>query len=62
MPDISMCSNDECPARMQCYRFTATPSQRQAYAGFRTPRHLEHCKYFISNKKPARKTETYEVK
>lgn len=35
MPDISMCANQTCHMREQCYRFRATPSYRQAYADFR---------------------------
>lgn len=31
MPDITMCSGEGCPMRVDCYRFTATPSTRQAY-------------------------------
>lgn len=26
MPDISMCSGGDCPARMTCYRYRAVPS------------------------------------
>lgn len=36
MPDISMCLNEECPMRFECYRFTATPSPyAQRYADFK---------------------------
>lgn len=35
MPDIAMCVNKSCHMREQCYRFRATPSERQAYADFR---------------------------
>ncbi len=32
MPDISMCLDDECPSRLTCWRFMATPSEyRQSY-------------------------------
>lgn len=27
MPDICMCSGNECPIKNQCKRFTATPSE-----------------------------------
>jgi hypothetical protein len=31
MPDISMCSNQECEARVHCYRYRAKPSTYQSY-------------------------------
>jgi len=32
MPDISMCLDGECPSRLTCWRFMATPSEcRQSY-------------------------------
>jgi hypothetical protein len=35
MPDISMCTNEECPLKETCYRYNATPSEfMQAYAKF----------------------------
>lgn len=35
MPDISMCNGKGCTARLDCYRFTALPTQgRQSYADF----------------------------
>jgi hypothetical protein len=27
MPDISMCTNEECPLKESCYRYNATPSE-----------------------------------
>jgi len=36
MPDITMCSNVQCPLREDCYRFSAIPSEyRQAYSEFK---------------------------
>lgn len=34
MPDITMCSNNNCPVRNTCYRHTAKPSEIQSYAVF----------------------------
>lgn len=35
MPDISMCKNEECKFKNECYRFTATPSEvYQTYGDF----------------------------
>lgn len=32
MPDISMCTDMNCPVRQNCYRFMATPNpDRQSY-------------------------------
>ena len=47
MPDISMCANDSCKARLDCYRFTANPNgQYQSYAQF-TPKDDNGCDYKI---------------
>ena len=36
MPDISMCSNKDCPSRSVCYRAVAKPSpHRQSYMDFK---------------------------
>lgn len=35
MPDISMCLNEECPQRYECYRHEAKPSEYQAYGDFK---------------------------
>ena len=35
MPDITMCTNSECPIREFCYRYRAIPSDfRQSYCDF----------------------------
>ena len=35
MPDISMCKNDKCKFKKDCYRFTAKPSEfMQTYGDF----------------------------
>jgi hypothetical protein len=46
MPDISMCTNDECPLNKTCYRYRATPNpHRQSYAGFKPDENGE-CEYY----------------
>lgn len=45
MPDITMCLNNTCGKRRDCYRYMATPSFRQSYAKF-TPKDGE-CDEFI---------------
>ncbi len=36
MPDISMCSNDDCPVNKDCYRYTAPPNEYwQSYSDFK---------------------------
>lgn len=32
--DFSMCNNDQCPAKDQCYRYKAKPSDYQWYTTF----------------------------
>lgn len=35
MPDITMCSNDNCIKKQECYRYTCNPNQYwQAYSTF----------------------------
>lgn len=34
MPDITMCTSNECPVRDQCYRKQAKPSNWQSWANF----------------------------
>lgn len=34
MPDISMCSSDNCPMKDKCYRSTATASKYQSWSNF----------------------------
>ena len=46
MPDISMCTNDACPKRKECYRFMAKPCEWQSYAGFE-PDEDGECKKFM---------------
>lgn len=53
MPDITLCTNKECPSKDKCYRATApvTESVCQSFAFF--PHNLKKgkCDYFINNKK-----------
>lgn len=57
MPDISKCTNDECPLKNKCYRFTCEPSEYQkSYTRFepKITTTLDvftetECDYFIEN-------------
>jgi hypothetical protein len=46
MADISMCLNDDCPKKWECYRYTATPSG--VWQPFINPKH-EGCEHFLQN-------------
>lgn len=49
MADITMCSGSGCPARNNCYRFTAEPNEfRQSYF-LKVPFNGEDCEYLIKN-------------
>lgn len=53
MPDISLCKNESCPLKDNCYRYTATPNEhRQSYSVFvwEIIDQVAYCKYFIDNK------------
>jgi hypothetical protein len=45
MPDITMCSGNNCPSASICYRYKATPSQRQSYFA-KPPNDGVICDYF----------------
>lgn len=48
MPDISKCTNTQCPQSADCYRFTCEPSDyRQAYCEFPYDMKTGKCDYFI---------------
>jgi hypothetical protein len=50
MPDISMCMNEECPLKEECYRFTVQPNKyRQSYGNFK-PNEEGQCVYYWNNK------------
>ena len=51
MPDISLCKNESCPLKDNCYRYTATPGEYQSYAEFEWEviDQVAYCKYFIDD-------------
>ena len=46
MPDISMCSNEECPLRETCYRAQAKPDSYQSFSEFEYNEETESCEYY----------------
>ena len=55
MPDITMCMNDNCPVRKDCYRHTATPSEWQSWSVFEWDG-KDGCGDFSPNEKSIAKT------
>lgn len=51
MPDISMCMRMDCPIKKSCYRFTAKPTERQAYMNFefKETENLRGCSAYENN-------------
>lgn len=51
MPDITMCSNQECPAADNCWRYGCPPSSRNQYYQNFTPNQDDdqgfQCDFFI---------------
>jgi hypothetical protein len=49
-PDISMCADDECPSRAECYRHKASGTKpceyRQAFADFERQPDRDQCPFF----------------
>lgn len=54
MVDITKCSNDECPLKRECYRYTVESgfSEKQSYDNFQFEYFDENpcCDFFIDNK------------
>lgn len=48
MPDISMCSGDNCEKKETCYRFTAKPGEWQSYLRIDDP---ANCEMYLESKK-----------
>lgn len=46
MPDITMCSGDDCPLKEDCFRYYAKPDKHQSYF-MGTPFYENKCGYFI---------------
>lgn len=46
MPDITMCTNDDCHLNGWCYRYLAPPDTMQSYM-FMEPDEDGFCKFFI---------------
>ena len=45
MPDISMCSSEQCPIKNKCYRYMAEPNEHwQSYSNFYTE--IEPCSHY----------------
>lgn len=49
MPDITMCKNEQCIIKNDCYRYTAKPDRIQSYAMFIPVG--GKCDYFWENEK-----------
>jgi hypothetical protein len=46
MPDISMCTNRECPSHKDCYRFRAIPDEWQSFMSSVPDPRTGKCGYF----------------
>jgi len=60
MPDITMCSGEECPLKESCYRYTAKPSRYQSYF-FEPPIEDGECNYFWTDKVRSKTDETEQI-
>lgn len=48
MPDISKCSNEDCPLKESCYRYKVKPNPfRQAYTTYEPNKDGKTCNHFI---------------
>ena len=46
MTDITMCQPTNCDKKTTCYRYTATPSERQAYNDFSAINKAQECEFY----------------
>ena len=62
MPDISLCKNNNCTLRVNCFRFLAEPNEyRQSYGSFE-PNENNECSNFVDfSKHPHHKLRDFEV-
>ncbi len=59
MPDITMCSGENCPLKEKCYRYKATPWCGQSYFVEIPYNHNENsCEYFWGKKRKEQINET----
>jgi len=54
MPDISLCRNETCHLKEQCYRYMAEKDKHQWYADFKYKD--GKCEYFMPLKQDQKKT------
>lgn len=55
MPDISMCANDKCLSRKECYRFMAKADSIQSYIKPVVNKEDDKCSYFWKVDKKGRR-------
>lgn len=51
MPDITMCSNNECERKENCYRHNATPDHLQSYSDFKPYCNKDKWEYFWNDER-----------
>lgn len=48
MADITMCQNNICPIRQNCYRYRAIPNEKwQSYSNFSFDNEKSECEHFF---------------
>lgn len=60
MPDIAMCQDKDCPKRLTCYRYCATPSLYQPYFAEKIIDKDGKCEYYIEAGEAVDKNREYE--
>jgi hypothetical protein len=51
MPDISKCTDKDCPSKEECYRWNSPPYEHgQAYGDFKHSESTGKCSYFWKRK------------
>lgn len=47
MADITMCSGENCNLKDNCYRYLASPSNRQSYFAEKINESFDNCKQYL---------------
>jgi hypothetical protein len=57
VPDLTLCTGEKCPIKLECYRYRAKPRAKQDYVLFHYNLVAEKCYYFMEIVNVARKND-----
>lgn len=51
MPDITLCKDETCKIKKDCYRYTAIPGEYQSYFMNSPRKNSDKCEFLIKNRR-----------